>query len=47
MTKPLDKKLKCCYEDDDYPDCDPSCWEIDADWIDWDAEDEMVFGTEV
>lgn len=28
----------------EYPDCDPSCWEIDAEWVDWDALDEMMFG---
>lgn len=28
----------------DHNDCDPSCWEIEDECVDWDALDEMMFG---
>lgn len=29
---------------DPYPDCDPSCWEIDDEYVDWDELDRIMFG---
>lgn len=52
MSKTEKKKLKLCNDDGlwsfyEEPDCDPSCWEIDDECIDWDEMDRKIFGDDL
>lgn len=52
MIKTGKKKLKLCNDDGlwslfETPDCDPSCWEIEDEFVDRDEMDRVMFVDEL